>query len=129
MKVVVTSTGSSLESSVDPRFGRCSMFIVVDTDTMSYKALPNSDINAQHGAGIGAAQSVTRLDAKVVITGHVGPNAHMALSAAGLEVYTGAGGTVADAVKMFKKDELVKASSPTVRGHFGQGRGAGRRRF
>lgn len=128
MKVIVTSTGNSLMSSVDPRFGRCSLFMVVDTETMSYKTIPNSSINAQHGAGIGAAQSVARLNSKVVITGHVGPNAHMALSAAGIEIYTGAVGTVENAVKMFNNGELVKATSPTVSGHFGQGRGRGRRR-
>jgi predicted Fe-Mo cluster-binding NifX family protein len=129
MKVIVTSTGNSLESNVDPRFGRCQLFMVVDTETMSYKAVPNSSINTPHGAGIAAAQNVTRLNAKVVITGHVGPNAHMALSAAGIEIYTGAIGTVENAIKMFKKGELMKASSPTVSGHFGQGRGRGRRRF
>ncbi len=133
MKIVITSTGNSLESLVDPRFGRCSMFIVVDTDSMNHSAVPNSGISAQHGAGIGAAQSVTRLGAKAVLTGHVGPNAHMALSAAGVEVYTGASGTVENAVNMFKDGKLMKAMSPTVGGHFGQGggsgRGGGRRRF
>ena len=133
MKIVVTSTGNSLESVVDPRFGRCSIFIVVDTDTMNHNAVPNSGISAQHGAGIGAAQSVTSLGAKAVLTGHVGPNAHMALSAAGVEVYTGASGTVKNAVKMFKNGKFQKANNPTVGGHFGQGaehgRGGGRRRF
>lgn len=129
MKIVITSTGGSLESAVDPRFGRCSMFIVVDTDSMNNNAIPNSGLSAQHGAGIGAAQSVTRLGAKAVLTGHVGPNAHMALSAAGIEVYTGASGTVEDAIRMFKEGKLMKATNPTVGGHFGQGRGGGRRRF
>ena len=128
MKVIVTSTGNSLISSVDPRFGRCSLFMIVDTDNMSYETVPNSNINAQHGAGIGAAQSITRLNAQTVITGHIGPNAHTALSAAGIEVYTGAMGTIENAIEMFKKGELVKATSPTVTGHFGQGRGRGRRR-
>ena len=123
MKVIVTTTGNSLTSNVDPRFGRCSLFMIVDTDNLSFETVPNSNINAQHGAGIGAAQSVSRMNTKVVITGHVGPNAHMALSAAGIEIYTGAVGTVENAIKMFKNGELVKASSPTVSGHFGRGRG------
>ena len=128
MKIIVTSTGSSLESSVDPRFGRCQMFVIVDTETMSHKTVPNQSLNSQHGAGIGAAQSITRLNAKTIITGHIGPNAHMALSAAGIEIYTGATGTIENAIEMLKKGELVKATSPTVTGHFGQGRGKGRRR-
>jgi len=61
---------------------------------MKYQAVPNSSIGAAHGAGIGAAQSVAQLGVKAVLTGQVGPNAHMALSQAGISVYTGAAGTV-----------------------------------
>jgi predicted Fe-Mo cluster-binding NifX family protein len=125
MKVAVSSTGGSLESAVDPRFGRCSVFLIVDTETMKYQAVPNSSIGAAHGAGIGAAQAVAQLGVKAVLTGHVGPNAHMALSQAGINVYTGAAGTVENAVNQFKSGALREASSPTVGGHFGQGGGRG----
>jgi predicted Fe-Mo cluster-binding NifX family protein len=130
MKVAVSSTGGSLESAVDPRFGRCSVFLIVDTETMKYQAVPNSSIGAAHGAGIGAAQSVAQHGVKAVLTGHVGPNAHMALSQAGIMAYTGAAGTVEAAVNQFKSGALREASSPTVGGHFGQGgrRGMGQGR-
>jgi predicted Fe-Mo cluster-binding NifX family protein len=130
MKVAVSSTGGSLESAVDPRFGRCSVFLIVDTETMKYQAVPNSSIGAAHGAGIGAAQSVAQHGVKAVLTGHVGPNAHMALSQAGISVYTGAAGTVEEALNQFKSGALREASSPTVGGHFGQrgGRGMGQGR-
>jgi predicted Fe-Mo cluster-binding NifX family protein len=127
MKVAVSSTGGSLESAVDPRFGRCSVFLIVDTDTMKYQAVPNSSIGAAHGAGIGAAQVVAQMGVEAVLTGHVGPNAHMALSQAGIRVYTGAAGTVEAAVNQFKSGALREAASPTVGGHFGQGGGRGMR--
>jgi len=125
VKVAVSSTGDSLDSAVDPRFGRCGIFLVVDTETMKHQAAPNSSIGAAHGAGIGAAQAVAQLGVKAVITGQVGPNAHMALSQAGITVYTGASGTVKTAVEQFKSGALRMAASPTVGGHFGQGRGQG----
>jgi len=125
MKVAVSSTGGSLDSAVDPRFGRCGVFLVVDTETMKHQAVPNSSIGAAHGAGIGAAQAVAQLGVKAVITGQVGPNAHMALSQAGITVYTGASGTVESAVNQYKSGALRMASSPTVGGHFGQGGGRG----
>ncbi len=125
MKVAVSSTGRSLDSAVDPRFGRCGVFLVVDTETMKHQAVPNSSIGAAHGAGIGAAQAVAQLGVKAVITGQVGPNAHMALSQAGITVYTGASGTVKTAVEQFKSGALRTAASPTVGGHFGQGGGRG----
>jgi len=131
LKVAVSSSGRDLESAVDPRFGRCPYFVVVDTESMAFEAVPNSSIGAAHGAGIGAAQLVASTGAKAVLTGNVGPNAFSALSAAGLRVLTGVAGTVRDAVERFKRGELVAGSGPSVGGHFGlggRGRGGGRRR-
>lgn len=134
MKVAVSSTGGSLDSAVDPRFGRCSVFLLVDTETMQHQVVSNFSVGAAHGAGIGAAQAVAQQGVKAVITGHVGPNAHMALTQVGISVYTGAVGTVEAAVNQYKSGALGKASSATVGGHFGQsggraaGQGRGRRR-
>jgi predicted Fe-Mo cluster-binding NifX family protein len=133
MKVAISSSGNGLNSPIDPRFGRCSVFIIVDTNTMKFQAVPNASIGAAHGAGIGAAQSVAQHNVTAVITGHVGPNAHTALSHAGIKIYTGAVGTVANAVDAFKSGKLTEAISPTVGGHFGlggrgRGMGQGRRR-
>jgi predicted Fe-Mo cluster-binding NifX family protein len=125
MRVAISAIGNDLNSPVDPRFGRCNVFIILDTDTMNFKAVPNSSIGVAHGAGIGAAQNVAQQNVEAVITGHVGPNAHMALSQAGVSVYTGANGTVLEAVEAFKSGKLSKTGSPTVGGHFGQG-GRGR---
>ena len=133
MRVAVSSTGRDLDSAVDPRFGRCPYFIVVDTETMAFEAVPNTSIGAAHGAGIQAAQLVTSRGVKAVLTGNVGPNAFSALSAAGVQVATGAAGTVRDAVERFKRGELSASGGPTVGGHFGlggrgMGRGRGRQR-
>jgi len=128
MKIAVSSTGNSVDSLIDPRFGRCGTFLIVDTETMKAEPIINDGLSAAHGAGIGAAQKVASLGVKAVITGHVGPNAHMALSGAGVDIYTASEGTVKEAVELLKKGGLSKVSSPTVGGHFGQGRGGGRPR-
>jgi len=133
MRVAISAIGSDLNSPVDQRFGRCNVLIILETDTLNFKAVPNSSVGVAHGAGIGAAQNVAQENVEAIITGHVGPNAHMALSQAGIEVYTGANGTVLEAVEAFKSGKLSKARNPTVGGHFGQGSrgrgmGQGRRR-
>ncbi len=122
MKIVVSSTGDNIDSDVDPRFGRCINFLIVDTDTMQLEVVGNSGAQSAHGAGIGAAQRVASLNVDAILTGHVGPNAHMALSKTGIKVYTGAKGTVRDAIAQYKEGKLSEASSPTVSGHHGQGR-------
>jgi len=39
MKVAITSSGNTLDALIDPRFGRCAYFIIVDTDTMQFKVI------------------------------------------------------------------------------------------
>ena len=122
MKIVVSSTGNNIDSDVDSRFGRCINFLIVDTDTMLVEVLGNNSAQSAHGAGIGAAQKVASMNVGAVITGHVGPNAYMALSRTGIKIYTGAKGTVNDAIIQYKEGKLNEATSPTVSGHHGQGR-------
>ena len=126
MRVCVSATADSLDAPVDPRFGRCPYFIIVDLETMQFEAVPNVASGAMGGAGIQAAQIVASKGVKVVITGNVGPNAFQALSAAGIKIVTGAYGTVREVIEKYKRGELRGISSPTVGGHFGMGMGRGR---
>ena len=123
MKICVTSQGDSLDSTVDPRFGRCAYFVFVDTDTMEFEPLENSQAQAMGGAGPQAAKTVVDKGAKVLLTGNVGPNAYQALNAGGIEVFTGISGTVKEAVEKYKKGELKKTDGPDVGSHFGMKRG------
>lgn len=129
MKIAVSTSGTNLSSQVDPRFGRCPYFFIVDTETMAFEAVPNSAVGSAHGAGIGAAHLVASKGVRVVLTGNMGPNAYSALSASSVQVVTGVSGTVEDAVERFKLGELRATRGPSVGGHFGTGgRGAGRGR-
>ena len=130
MKICVTSTGATMDSAVDPRFGRCQYFVIVDSETMEHEAMQNPSIGASGGAGIQAAQTVAGKGVGVVVTGNVGPNATQTLGAAGIEIVTGASGTVSDAVEQYKSGRLQQTESPTVpeysgRGGAGVGAGAG----
>ncbi|MDZ7635394.1 MAG: NifB/NifX family molybdenum-iron cluster-binding protein [Bacteroidales bacterium] len=51
MKVAITSTGQSLESKLDQRFGRCAFFVIYDTETGGVEILPNPNKEAEEGAG------------------------------------------------------------------------------
>jgi len=119
MKIAVTSTGRTLDSQVDPRFGRAAYFIVVDTETMDFNAIENENVAAAGGAGMSAAKGVIDAGAAAVLTGNCGPNAQRTLSAAGIKLHTGATGTVAEAVELFKSGKLAEASGPNVEPHFG----------
>ena len=119
MKIAVTSTGKTLDSQVDQRFGRTAYFIVVDTETMDFSAIENENVAAAGGAGISSTKSVIDAYAEVVLTGNCGPNAERTLSAAGVKLYTGVAGTVSEAIELFRNGNLAEAAGPNVQSHFG----------
>ena len=119
MKIAISSSGTDQSAQVDPRFGRCQYFIIVDTDSGKTEAIPNAAQSAGGGAGIQAAQTIADQGAETVLTGNVGPNAHRALQAANISVATGVSGTVSDAVKAFQEGKYTATDSPTVQSHFG----------
>ncbi len=130
MKIAVSSSGNSLEAPLDPHFGRCSYFVIVDPDDMSYEAFDNESGRLGGGAGIQASQFVASQGAEAVLTGSCGPNAMQTLSAAGIKVYAGLSGTVRQAVEKYKSGQLQPETEATGPAHAGMGRvgggGAGR---
>ena len=126
MKIAVSSSGTSVESDVDPRFGRCPYYIIYDTENDNFKHVENESRQAMGGAGIQAAQFIANMNIEAVITGNVGPNAYRVLSAASIKIYSGVTGTVKDAIERFKKGEFKKTTGPDVQSKFGMGPGMGR---
>jgi len=131
MKVCVTSQGDSLDSQVDPRFGRCPYFLIVDTDSMDFEAIENSSVKVGGGAGIVSGQLIASKGVEMVITGNVGPNAFQTLQAANIKIIIGVSGTVKQAIEEFKKGQLKPTEGPSVGSKFGMpgggtGRGRGR---
>jgi predicted Fe-Mo cluster-binding NifX family protein len=125
VKMCVTAAGSTLDAAVDPRVGRAAYFVIVDSETMAFEAVPNTAAGAMSGAGIQAAQEIARKGVSVLITGNVGPNAFQALASAGIKIVVGASGTVREVIEKYKRGELRETSASTVGGHFGRGRGMG----
>jgi len=120
MKVAVTTVGENLEAQVDPRFGRAAKFILYDTESKEFRVVDNNaGVTASHGAGVTAGQAVAEAGAEAVITGNCGPRAFQVLTAAGIKVYIGASGTVAEALRQFEQGKLAEAGGPNVQQHFG----------
>jgi predicted Fe-Mo cluster-binding NifX family protein len=128
MKIAITATAASLDADIDPRFGRCQYFIIIEPETMEFEALENSGAMAGGGAGISTAQTIASKGIEAVLTGNCGPNAYQVLSAAGIKVVTGVSGKVRQAIQDYKSGKLKASSQPNVAGHFGVGGGMGRGR-
>ncbi|MBW2157243.1 MAG: NifB/NifX family molybdenum-iron cluster-binding protein, partial [Deltaproteobacteria bacterium] len=124
MKIAITSAGPTLDDPVDPRFGRCAYFVIVNTIDMSFEAFDNESIALGGGAGIQSAQFVASKEVDAVITGNCGPKALQALSAANIEVFVGQSGTVREVVEKYKGDDIKSTDAPNVTDHYGMGSGA-----
>ena len=125
MKIAISSMGENLDSQIDPRFGRCQYFILVDPETLAFEAVGNEGLMASGGAGVQAAQLIAQRGATVLITGNIGPNAESALSASGIKIYLASGGTVKDVIQGYKTGSLRETSGATVPPHSGMGGGRG----
>jgi len=111
MLVAVSSTGVTLDSPMDPRFGRAAYFIVAETETMEYSAVDNAGNRSGSGAGIAAAQAVANRSVTAVITGNVGPNATEVLQAAKIGIFRGEPGTARENILHFTRGELAAIES------------------
>jgi predicted Fe-Mo cluster-binding NifX family protein len=119
VKIAISSEGNTLESKVDPRFGRASYFIVVDPETMAFDAVENSqNLNLPQGAGIQAGKTVVDQNVDVLITGNCGPKAFKVLQSAGVRIFTGADGQVKEALLQYQNSELMEAEEANVEGHW-----------
>ncbi|MBW8331068.1 MAG: hypothetical protein K0M40_03525 [Prolixibacteraceae bacterium] len=72
MKVAITSTGNSPEAKIDSRFGRCSYFVIYDTETRSTEYIPNPNKENVEGAGPASVQVIASRGAAKVVSGEFG---------------------------------------------------------
>ena len=72
MRVAITSTGQSLESKLDQRFGRCAFFVIYDTETGGVEILPNPNKDAEEGAGPASVQLVASKEVQKIVSGEFG---------------------------------------------------------
>ncbi len=110
MKIIISANGNAKESMLDKRFGRCEVFQVYDTETKKYESVANSGVSASGGAGIKAASQIIELQANVVITGNLGPNAFELIEKSGIKAYSCEVMPVFEAVDLYQKNALTEIS-------------------
>jgi predicted Fe-Mo cluster-binding NifX family protein len=103
MKVCVPSFGPTLDSRVQPIFGRCEYFILVDPESMAYEVESNPYTSVSDEAGPESAKMVIDRGAKTLLTAKVGTKAKQVLEASGVEIMDIQGETVREAVEAFRK--------------------------
>lgn len=126
-KIAITTAGPHLESQVDPRFGRCEYFLIINQDGELIESIANRGQQARRGAGIAAAQELGEKGIDTIITGNIGPNAFGVINSIGLKVYLADPGLSArEAFSKWDQQELKLVKKPSSLGRFGRGLGRGR---
>jgi predicted Fe-Mo cluster-binding NifX family protein len=125
MKIAISSSGNNLDAALDPRFGRCAYFLIIDPADMRFEVFDNQSAAQSSGAGIQAAQFLADKNVSAVITGHVGPNAVQTLAAAGIDIFAEQQGTIEEVVNRYRSGALEPTTQSTVGRHFGTGGGRG----
>ncbi len=113
MKVAIPSEKSEMGSTISPIFGRCPYFMIVEIEAgkiVKSEAIPNPGTTQPGGAGMAAAQELSKQGAETLIATTVGPNAAIALESIGMEIYTAISGTVQENVDAFMKGNLSRAN-------------------
>jgi predicted Fe-Mo cluster-binding NifX family protein len=119
MKIAISSSGTTLDDDVDPRFGRARYFLVFDTASGTLESVENrQNRQAAQGAGIQAGQTVAATGAMVLLTGNCGPKAFKVLEQAGITVCVKVEGTVRQAIGDWKAGKLAPAATANVDGHW-----------
>ncbi len=72
MKVAITSVGNSPDAKLDSHFGRCSYFVIYDTETAATEYIPNINKENIEGCGPASVQFVASRGVKKIVSGEFG---------------------------------------------------------
>ncbi len=107
MLIAITALENSLQSEIDPRFGRAAFYMIVNTETDEVTVHNNSDgISASNGAGTGAAQTLSEYGVEALYTGSVGPKAAAVLEKARIQYNENITGTIQGVIDLLKKGDI-----------------------
>jgi len=119
MKIAIPVGEDNIQSPVDSRFGRATMFLVYNDEDLSSRFIENTqDLQATQGAGLQSATNVIEADATCVILTHCGPKAFKLLSSYDVEVYIAINMTAEKAIEEFKAGKLERMKDADVEGHW-----------
>ena len=111
MIILISSEGENIESQPCTRFGRTPYFIKYNLDDNSWEPIQNKATMESGGAGVAASQLLIDHKVSAALSGRFGPNAHRALSSAGIQMFTfdGSYQSVQNVIEGFKNKQLKEA--------------------
>jgi predicted Fe-Mo cluster-binding NifX family protein len=110
-RIALTVVAPDMDAEVDPKFGRATAILIVDSESQTFHGVPNPGRNAPGGAGVRVAQFLSKKNVDVVVSGDFGPKARDALETARIAMLqVGRGVTARQALERFAVGELTASS-------------------
>ena len=106
MKIAISAKGADLASDVARRFGLSPYLLVVDTETMDFKALENPGATSRSGAGVRAVVLAITEGVEIVITGYCSPTVYNQLVSNGIKVITNVSGIVTEVIGKYRAGDF-----------------------
>ncbi len=97
-----------LESRVYEHFGSAPLFLIVDSESYDFQAVPNR----RGGNGCHQWTSLLAQGCRGVVVEGIGKNAFEQLREAGVAIYRGCGMKIADALAMLRSHRLQELDGP-----------------
>jgi predicted Fe-Mo cluster-binding NifX family protein len=60
VRIVVAANGTDLDAPASPVFGRCPVYVFVDTETIHFEVMGNPELDTLRGVGFEAAEFIYR---------------------------------------------------------------------
>lgn len=117
MKIAISTNGTTEDSLLDQRFGRCKYFQIYDTDTKCFSLIENKGFTASGGAGIASSNQLIDEGIKIIITGSLGPNAFDIISESEIQAYKCSSLPINEIIDKYNNGELEKINSCGVSHH------------
>ena len=112
VRIAVASHGEGMDARLEPGFGDCVSFTIVNPQTKEWDAVRVEHGAASHAATLDGVRTVVRNGAGVVITPQLSAGCRMALQALAVEVYLApAGITVREAIALYEQGRLQETGS------------------
>ena len=105
-------TAQGLESPISPHFGRCPYFTVVEVDGEGVTTVENvtNPYHSNHRPGQVPA-FIKELSAEVMVSGGMGGRAIALFEQYGIQIATGASGTVGEALECYLNGQLTESGA------------------
>ena len=112
MKTLIAAENISLDSPVAKRFGHAPCYLLVDTDTMQFEVIDNTQT---HDETHDIIPQMAARGVETLVTGNIGPHAFRLTQSLNLKVALARALPVSKALEKLQRNELKILTEPTMK--------------